>query len=65
MTLLLTQTLLELMHGRMEILSVPEAVDAESQTRMQLTIPLMIPESETAFLEPEEIQSGVDCTAPS
>lgn len=64
MTLLLTQTLLELMHGRMEILSVPEAA-AESQTRMQLTIPLMIPESETAFLEPEEIQSEADCKAPS
>jgi hypothetical protein len=65
MTLLLTQTLLELMHGRMEIFPVPEAADAESQTRMQLTIPLMIPEPETAFLEPEKNQSEADCTAPS
>ncbi|HCF28437.1 MAG TPA: sensor histidine kinase [Cyanobacteria bacterium UBA11049] len=65
MTLLLTQTLLELMHGRLEIFPVPDAAEAESQTRMQLTIPLVIPEPEAAFLEPEENQSEADCTAPS
>lgn len=54
MTLLLTQTLLELMHCRLEIFPLPEAVDADSQTRMQLTIPLVSLESEVASLEPEE-----------
>lgn len=54
MTLLLTQNLLELMHSRLDIFPVPEAVDTDSQTRMQLTIPLISPELETASLEPQE-----------
>lgn len=53
MTLLLTQTLLELMHSRLEIVPFPITADADSQTRVQLTIPLMIPESETASVSPE------------
>lgn len=53
MTLLLTQTLLELMHSRLEIVHLPVTTDADEQTRMQLTIPLMIPESETASASPE------------
>lgn len=44
MTLLLTQTLLELMHSRLEILPVPTAEATDSFTRIQLTIPLMIQE---------------------
>jgi hypothetical protein len=53
MTLLLTQTILELMQSRLEIVPLPITVDADSQTRVQLTIPLMIPESETASVLPE------------
>jgi len=51
MTLMLTQTILELMHCRLNILTVPTAAAADSFTRIQLTIPLVIPESETASLE--------------
>ena len=53
MTLLLTQTLLELMQSRLEIVHLPMTVDADSQTRVQLTIPLVIPESETASVSLE------------
>ncbi len=50
MSLLLNQTLLEVMRGRLEILAT--SIDApESFTRIQLTIPLVLPE--TAFLEQE------------
>lgn len=54
MNLLLTQTILELMHCRLEILPLLQTGDADSFTRMQLTIPLLIPELETAFLGQEE-----------
>lgn len=49
--LLLAQTLLELMQGRLEIVSCLSAVD-DPYTRLQLTIPLVIPE--VASLEQEE-----------
>lgn len=50
MSLLLNQTLLEVMQGSLEILATP--TDAtESLTRIQITIPLVLPE--TAFLEQE------------
>lgn len=60
MTLLLTGTLLELMQSRLEIVPFPIAADADFQTRVQLTIPLMIPESETTSVSPEGNQSEVD-----
>lgn len=53
MTLLLTGTLLELMQGRLEIVPVPSAADAHEQTRVQVTIPLIIPEPESASVSPE------------
>lgn len=49
MKLLLHQTLLELMQGQLELLSVPG--ELTNLTRLQVTIPLVIPEAE--FLEPE------------
>lgn len=49
LSLLLNQTILEVMNGRLEILTSP--TDAAHFTRLQLTIPLVIPETE--FLEPE------------
>lgn len=49
MTLLLNQTLLEVMKGRLEILSLSTDAVESNFTRIQLTIPLMIPE--TASLE--------------
>jgi signal transduction histidine kinase len=42
--LLLSQTLLELMQGRLELLPVPTDAD-ESHSRLQITIPLVIPET--------------------
>ena len=52
MILLLTQTLVDLMQCRLEILSMPTSIPIdeqnESYTRLQLTIPLVI-------LEPEPI----------
>lgn len=48
--LLLNQTVLEVMNSSLEILPTTNA-DAEHSTRMQLTIPLVIPETES--LEPE------------
>lgn len=60
MTLLLTQTLLELMQSRLEIVPLPITADADSQTRVQLTIPLVIPESETASVLPEGNSPEVD-----
>ncbi len=53
MSLLLTQTLLELMQGSLEIVFIPDAADTNEQTRIQLTIPLMIPEPETASVSLE------------
>lgn len=53
LSLLLNQTLLENMQGRLKILTVPTAAD-DSSTRIELTIPLLIPE--TAFPEQEENQ---------
>lgn len=47
MKLLQNQTLLELMQGRLEILPVPTDTNAFNLTRIQVTIPLLIPE--TAF----------------
>lgn len=44
MTLLLNQTLLEVMKGRLEILSLSPDSAESNLTRMQLTIPLVIPE---------------------
>lgn len=52
LTLLLNQALLELMKGRLEVLSAPTDADKSYLTRLQLTIPLVIPE--TAFLGKEE-----------
>lgn len=52
LTLMLSQTLLELMKCHLEILPVPENFDRANSTRLQITIPLVIPE--TASLEPEE-----------
>lgn len=49
LTLLLNQTVLEVMNSSLEILPTTNA--AEHSTRMQLTIPLVIPE--TGSLEPE------------
>lgn len=53
LALLLNQTLLELMHGSLELVWLP-TLDESSCTRMQITIPLLIPE--TASLEQEESQ---------
>lgn len=52
LTLLLGQTLLELMKGRLEIFPISTNVAESHFTRIQLTIPLVI--LETAFLEQEE-----------
>ena len=43
--LLLSQTLLELMKGRLELLAVPTDADESQFSRLQITIPLMIPET--------------------
>lgn len=43
--LLLNQTLLELMKGRLEFLPVPTDADESNFTRIQLSIPLVIPET--------------------
>jgi K+-sensing histidine kinase KdpD len=43
--LLLNQTFLELMEGRLEILPLPTDADESHFTRMQITIPLVIPET--------------------
>lgn len=53
MTVLLTQTILELMQCRLEIVPIPTNLDANSFTRIQLVIPLVTPEPETASLESE------------
>ncbi|GAC1481736.1 MAG: hypothetical protein NVS2B14_21090 [Chamaesiphon sp.] len=42
--LILSQTLLELMRGRMEVLPVPTPADESPVTRIQLSIPLVTPE---------------------
>jgi len=47
MVLLLNQTLLELMQGYLEIVSVPTEADNSPFSRIQLTIPLVIPEIES------------------
>jgi hypothetical protein len=54
MSLLLTQTILEVMHCRLDILPLSQTGDADSFTRVQLTIPLVIPEPETVLLGQEE-----------
>ncbi len=51
MTLLLNQTLLEVMKGRLEILPISTDAGKSDCTRIQITIPLVIPE--TASLEQE------------
>ncbi len=51
LTLLLNQTLLELIQGRLEIFPYPTDADEAHFTRIQLAIPLLTPE--TAFLEQE------------
>lgn len=53
MTVLLTQTILELMQCKLEIV-LPTSLDANSFTRLQLVIPLVTPELETASLESEQ-----------
>lgn len=45
LTLLLNQTLLELMKGRLEFLPIPTDADESDFTRIQLAIPLVIPET--------------------
>lgn len=52
MRLLLNQTLLELLQGRLELLQVPTDADESDVTRIQLAIPLVIPE--TSSLGQEE-----------
>ena len=51
LTLLLNQTLLELIQGRLEIFPYPTDADESHFTRIQLAIPLLTPEN--ASLEPE------------
>ena len=51
MNLLLIQTILELMQSRLEIVNSHQA-DADSFTRLQLTIPLIIPEPEAPSVSP-------------
>lgn len=51
MNLLMTQTILELMQSRLEIVN-PHQADTDSFTRLQLTIPLIIPEPETPSVSP-------------
>lgn len=51
MNMLLIQTILELMQSRLEIVN-PHEADADSFTRLQLTIPLIIPEAETPSVSP-------------
>lgn len=51
MNLLLIQTILELMQSRLEIVN-PYQADADSCTRLQLTIPLIIPEPEAPSVSP-------------
>ncbi|MBD2344009.1 sensor histidine kinase [Anabaena subtropica] len=46
MKLLLNQKLLAVMGGRLEIIPSPESLTAEQLTRLQLSIPLAIPEAE-------------------
>ncbi|URD51855.1 sensor histidine kinase KdpD [Chroococcidiopsis sp. CCNUC1] len=57
MILLLTQTLLDLMHCRLEILSMPNSIsideENESYTRLQLMIPLVT-------LEPETVSEAIE-----
>ena len=50
LTLILNQTLLEVMKGRLELLSVPPQ-DESSWTRIQLAIPLLIPETASLWQE--------------
>ncbi len=45
LTLILNQTLLELMKGRLEVLSVSVKTDESPLTRIQVTMPLVIPEA--------------------
>ncbi|SRR5579883_963247 len=79
MKLLLNQTLLEVMGGKLEIvdsietpehkdrlgefLSLNEEQNANLLSRLQVSIPLVIPEAE--FLEMEEMSDEVGCTTPS
>ncbi|QLE59014.1 sensor histidine kinase KdpD [Nostoc sp. TCL26-01] len=46
MKLLLNQKLLAVMGGKLEILPLPNSPETEAQTRLQLSIPLAIPEAE-------------------
>jgi signal transduction histidine kinase len=47
LTLMLNQTLLELIKGRLEVLPLPATTDESPLTRIQLALPIVIPE--TAF----------------
>ena len=51
LTLLLNQTLLEVMKCRLEILPIPPAADESRWTRIQLAIPLLIPETASVWQE--------------
>ena len=51
LTLLLNQTLLEVMKCRLEILPIPPAADESRWTRIQLAIPLLIPETASLWQE--------------
>jgi K+-sensing histidine kinase KdpD len=52
LTLLLVQTLLELMQGKLEIFPAPTNSETSPTTRMQISIPLLIPDTALLELEP-------------
>ncbi|MDJ0736424.1 MAG: HAMP domain-containing sensor histidine kinase [Nostocaceae cyanobacterium] len=64
MKLLMNQTLLEAMGGRLELVSLPTADEAEQEqkTRLQVSIPLGIPEAELP--QSQQKQFEVDFVAP-
>lgn len=52
LTLLLVQTLLEVMQGKLEIFSAPTNSETSPTTRMQISIPLLIPDTALLEIEP-------------
>ncbi|MBW4643708.1 MAG: HAMP domain-containing histidine kinase [Goleter apudmare HA4340-LM2] len=63
MKLLLNQTLLEVMGGKLEIVSSPNTTKTSEQlTRLQVSIPLLTPEAE--FLQSSEKLDEIGCAAP-
>ena len=52
LTLLLVQTLLEVMQGKLEIFPAPTNSETSPTTRMQVSIPLLVPDTALLEIEP-------------